>query len=910
MYPIPVKLKPVSALLVASFALQLSASPAAAATRLWDGNGANNNWGYFTTIGGIFPGNTNWTDDSTSPLPFPGDSLVFRGISRLTNINDRIGLSINGITFETGAGAFTLNGNGITSTADITNGSANLQTLNLPITLGNSQTWDGGTAGMTFGSTVQLGTNALTINANGSGNVTLTEGINGSGDLVKTGDGGLILQGNSVNGVTTVNGGNLSLAGGSQLSSSVGRLGSQAGTSGTASVSGANSQWTMGNLEVGSDGNGTLNIQNGGKAITTQGTLGNNTTGNGTVTVDGTDSLWSNSGDLFVGRFGQGELNIQNGGKVVTGGFGVVGNPGTGTVTVKGTSSEWSLDKDLSIGSDGTGTLNIQNGSKVSNRNGLLGNGFNGNGIVTVDGANSLWSNSGDLIVGLFSQGELIIQNGGKVISNRGSLGYVGSQSNGTVTVKGANSEWKITSNLQVGDEGKGTLNIENGGAVTVGGDFTIGGHFNSTVNLNGGSLSAATTYLAPNGQFNWTAGTLNLSGSLAFGDGSGGILSGDTLLLNANQTLNIGGNANFTANSLLSVGGGLGVGGNLDSAGLLNIAAGRTATVGGVLTNSGNLVNRGTLQAGSVVNTGGIQLAGVGNIKATTLNLNGGSISGSPLLMDNIGTLTGHGTVAAAAGGGTAANTIQASGGNLTLGDANSNTGYQFGGKLDVGSGQITLHDKDKAELGISTSLAEGGKLSTINGADLGAGETLSFNGNASILGDFTNNGQVSGSAGTLAFLNNVNGAGGFSGDVAFKAGYNPGNSPAAVDFHGGNASFGVNSVLDMEIFGKSPGDQYDQLFNIGTLSFNGSLNLIFGNGYTPDAGDTFNLFNYALFEGVFDPLRINVSGFDRNRLDFTQLGQNGTLRVATAPVPLPPAVWLFGSALAGLMAFRTRPS
>ena len=81
-----------------------------------------------------------------------------------------------------------------------------------------------------------------------------------------------------------------------------------------------------------------------------------------------------------------------------------------------------------------------------------------------------------------------------------------------------------------------------------------------------------------------------------------------------------------------------------------------------------------------------------------------------------------------------------------------------------------------------------------------------------------------------------------------------------------GGNATFGANSVLNLEILGGTPGSQYDRMYDLNTFSFNGTLNLIFGNGYAPTAGETFSLFGYAAFGGVFDPAKINVTGFDRS--------------------------------------------
>ncbi|MDD2660415.1 MAG: hypothetical protein PHY54_12180 [Methylococcales bacterium] len=57
------KLNPLCAALAGFLSAGLFAQSAQAAVRTWDGNGANNNWGYVQNLG-IFPGNTNWTDNS------------------------------------------------------------------------------------------------------------------------------------------------------------------------------------------------------------------------------------------------------------------------------------------------------------------------------------------------------------------------------------------------------------------------------------------------------------------------------------------------------------------------------------------------------------------------------------------------------------------------------------------------------------------------------------------------------------------------------------------------------------------------------------------------------------------------------------------------------------------------------
>ncbi|MCK4624708.1 MAG: PEP-CTERM sorting domain-containing protein, partial [Phycisphaerae bacterium] len=151
---------------------------------------------------------------------------------------------------------------------------------------------------------------------------------------------------------------------------------------------------------------------------------------------------------------------------------------GTGEVTVDGNGSTWTNSGDLIVGCEGQGTLNITNGGVVSNTTGYI----DSIGEVTVDGNGSTWANTYGLFVGLHGQGTLNITNGGAV-SN--SYGYISSWSDsiGEVTVDGSGSTWANSGNLSVGHyEGQGTLNITDGGTVTVGGNLSINSQ--STLNI------------------------------------------------------------------------------------------------------------------------------------------------------------------------------------------------------------------------------------------------------------------------------------------------------------------------------------------------------------------------------------------------------------------------------------------
>ena len=79
-------------------------------------------------------------------------------------------------------------------------------------------------------------------------------------------------------------------------------------------------------LRVGVSGTGTLTIQNGGTVSSALGIIAVNAGSTGAVTVDGAGSSWTNSGSLYVGSGGSGTLTIRNGGAVSNGGGSYLGN--------------------------------------------------------------------------------------------------------------------------------------------------------------------------------------------------------------------------------------------------------------------------------------------------------------------------------------------------------------------------------------------------------------------------------------------------------------------------------------------------------------------------------------------------------------------------------------------------------
>ncbi len=191
-----------------------------------------------------------------------------------------------------------------------------------------------------------------------------------------------------------------------------------------------------------------------------------------------------------------------------------------GTATIAGNDSTWINSDYLRVGNNGDGILNITQGGEVHNDGwGVLGHGQNASGFVTVDGKGSAWSSTGFLLVGQAGKGTLEIKNGGTVTSSIGVLGD-GPGARGTVTVDGSGSSWTAPG-VRVGHNvgGIGELTLTDGGRLDLSDDLHIGFSSNSTgtVELDGGILDLNGNDVAfglGTAAFNFTSGTLEHVGT------------------------------------------------------------------------------------------------------------------------------------------------------------------------------------------------------------------------------------------------------------------------------------------------------------------------------------------------------------------------------------------------------------
>ena len=148
---------------------------------VWSGNGGDHVWS----------DGTNWNGTAG---PIANISLTFDGAGG-TSTNDFPSdpsnpITFSGLTFDSTASSFTLQGNSITLTGDIVNNSSSPQTINLPITLGSDPNFNAASGDLLVGGNIS-GNEGIVVE--GSGNVVLSGQNSYTGDTTVLGS--LIING-------------------------------------------------------------------------------------------------------------------------------------------------------------------------------------------------------------------------------------------------------------------------------------------------------------------------------------------------------------------------------------------------------------------------------------------------------------------------------------------------------------------------------------------------------------------------------------------------------------------------------------------------------------------------------------------------------------------------------------------
>ncbi len=124
----------------------------------------------------------------------------------------------------------------------------------------------------------------------------------------------------------------------------------------------------------------------------------------------------------------------------------------------------------------------------------------------------------------------------------------------------------------------------------------------------------------------------------------------------------------------------------------------------------------------GNVVTTSPVTIA-----SGQTLDLGCFNLTAPSVMIETGGLLTGSGSVAAPVSGG---GEITLFGGNMSLGDLNHSSGFDFHGTLNLNGNTAILLDANVAQLGAVTDLGSGGTLVAANGIKLASRYSLTGSG------------------------------------------------------------------------------------------------------------------------------------------------------------------------------------
>ena len=171
-------------------------------------------------------------------------------------------------------------------------------------------------------------------------------------------------------------------------------------------------------------------------------------------------------------------------------------------------------------------------------------------------------------------------------------------------------------------------------------------------------------------------------------------------------------------------------------------------------------------------------------------------------------------------------------------LGRTTDNTVISLAGTLGVGSANVSLVDADGVGLGSSTTLA-GGTLTSATGFSLDGDDEIS--GHGRLFGDLAlgTNGTVTGSGTGLELFGHVSGSGNITGSTVY-GNLVIGTSPGTITLEDSILSDATTTVFEV---GGTDVTSFDQLLLAGSVTLNGTADIRFTDGFTPEASDTFQL-------------------------------------------------------------------
>jgi fibronectin-binding autotransporter adhesin len=489
--------------------------------------------------------------------------------------------------------------------------------------------------------TIENGATAITgttdSNVSGALNVALSTGSTGTVDVGGTGSSltavGYVFIGRGGSGTLTVADSAVATLGDASDAVAIGSGGTTAGP-GTASITGG-----TGLLQVTSDGVldavSMLEIGDNGDTGTATVDAGGTIEAGGQIGIgDGSSTYGSGTGTVTVGAGGTLRAGLTPG--AVASGLSSIylGNYGTsvGTLNVKGAGALADANGyRINIGVISTGFMTVSaGGTALSGSTGAgypalqLGAHAGSEGTLTITDAGSTFTATGEADIGLASKGHLLIENAGAMTTGSASSGFVignSTGSSGDATVTDAGSTLTNTGYFIVGDDGVGTLTIENGATVTTSGATGDG----ADIALGTGSSGSQVTVTGDGSAWS-VAGTLavDAGGSLVLGDG--GTVTAGAVAIAASGTISGAGllDAGSIADDgvITAAGGTLDVKGAVNGDGTLQIGAGADLAVfGAVNTDSGASVSAVFTAATGILDIKDPLIVGTGSATADGFN-------------------------------------------------------------------------------------------------------------------------------------------------------------------------------------------------------------------------------------------------------------------------------------------------
>lgn len=558
--------------------------------------------------------------------------------------------------------------------------------------------------------------------------------LQGQGGLTKLGAGTLTLSGqNSYAGATTIEAGTVKAGadGAIQGDYVIGVAGTLDVDKSSAALSALSGQ---GKVLFGPSGTPKLTIDQSDDTVfsgkfdvksifgVSQITLNKRGSGTLTLTGDSAPTIAPGGGSFNVGLAG-GTLAIESGGALRYGGVTTITNGAA--LRVSGVGTRW-YSGALYLGKGGAGSLSIEDGADARTST-FAFVGSDAPAVASLDNG-ATWQQSGSLVVGDAAAGRLTLEGGSEMTT--GGIATLGSNAGVKGEAVVSDAHWIVNQNIFLGDDGRASLEIREGGVVEVGplggsnGVIAFGEGAEGSVSVDGAgsrwSLGALAVGLQGLGTLALSNGGMAVShatylGDAGTGSGSATVRGEDSLWRTSDLTIGRNGKGHVI----------LADGGTLDTGGagiILAKAAG----------------SQGTLQIGE----GGLP----GNLAAPSASVTFGAGDGTLLFNHSADDYVFSPKLYSLSVG--AGSVLHQSGRTTLTADSSG-----FSGVTRIAGGTMLVDDA----LGGSMTVENGGTLGGSGTAGSGAGSVVTIENGGTLapgggtIGTFAVNGDLSLSEGSI---------------------------------------------------------------------------------------------------------------------------------------------------------------